>query len=447
MKKIKLLLPLWLVLLYFGSIVFMLQNRQENNSAYQQMVDRARAYAENDIIVDAMASYEEALEIQPNIDLAVEAGRVYLENEAYQDAGSWYRERIHDVYPDQLETYDFGIRLYLAQENYRQAFSLYDEYQERKLFSEHIEELMAPVLYTFDLSGEFEECRPFGNLSGIAPVCYQGCWGYIDTTGDRILDYVYASAGIFGDMGAVVDQEGDAYFIDSAGNKRITGKSILEKDPDFGRVEEFLGIESGMLWAYNGTIWNCYNAETYAKLFGGYKEVTNFTNGIGAVKDESGKWALLSSDGEQITEFLYDQVLADQKLAVCRTEAVLVKEGKNCLLLNKEGKQVGDQTYEDACAFFDGTYAAVKIGGEWRFIDGTGEEQELGSYEQAQSFSGGLAAVCRDGKWGYIDQQGELVIDYQFSETGPFSSSGIAFVKPEGETHWKLLTLYKDNHE
>lgn len=447
MKKIKRLLPLWLVLLYFGSAAYMFQFRTENNDRYRELVETARSCAKNEVMTDAAEAYEEALAIHPNVELAAEAGEVFLANEAYPEAKKWYRNELYANYPDEELTYDYGIRMYLAQEHYRDAFSVYDECRSRELGTEKIEELMRPVLYSFDLSGRYDEVRPFGNLSGIAAVRYGDYWGYIDDEGGRVLDYTYLSAGMFSDLAAVVDQNGKAYFTDRGGNKKITDKSILEQDPEIGQVQQFLGIEGGVLWAWNGQAWSCYDAETLKRLFGGYSAVTNIANGIGAVRNEASKWAVIAADGTALTDFIYDDVRTDEKQVFCRTGIVFVKEGENWCLLNQEGKPVGDQVYEDACAFYDTTCAAVKRGGEWVYIDAEGQEQELGSYEAARSFSNGLAAVRSGGKWGYIDQEGRLVIDCQFDEAGPFAASGVAFVKPEGESCWKLLSLYKDHHE
>lgn len=447
MKKIKLLLPLWLILLYFGSIIFMIQDRQENIASYQKLVNEARNYVKNDVIVDAVDSYEAAMDISPSIDLAIEVGDLYLKQESYQEAQGWYTENLYGKYPDQPETYEYGIRMYLAQNNYCDAFIAYDEYKGRRLYSDEVEAMMEPIWYTFDLSGQYDECRPFGNISKIAAVRSGNYWGYVDTSGERVLDYIYVSAGTFGDLGAVTDQNGNAYFTDSSGNKKITDKSILEKDPDFGKVEAFKGIESGMLWAFNGNYWNCYDAQTYEKLFGGYTDVTNIVNSIGGVKDESGKWALIGADGKLLTDFQYDDILTDQKDVPCRTSAVIVKQGDTYVLVDTDGKQIGKAEYEDACAFFDDTYAAVKTGGKWLFVDDKGNVQDLGTYDQAESFSNGLAAVCLNGKWGYIDLNGNLVIDCQFIEAGPFCASGTAFVKPEEKEYWQILSLYKNNHE
>lgn len=446
MKKIKMLLPLWLILLFGGSAAYMFRTRIENSDVYNQMVEKARAYAKAGIVVDAVDYYEEALGINPNVDVCVEAGEVYLEHEEYYNAKKWYKSELHTNYPDEIKTYDFGIRMYLAQENYRGAFEIYDEYQDRGLSSDSVEALIKEILYTYDLSGQYEDVRPFSNLTGMAAVLHKAHWGYIDQEGSRVLDYIYLSAGVFGDMAAVTDENGQAYFVDSEGNRRITEKSVLEKDPDFGSVTELRGIEDNLFWAYNGEYWNCYSAETCEKQFGGYVNVTQISNGIGAVTMDNEKWALVDATGQELTDYEYDDVLMDEKEIFCRTDAVLVKKDGKCILLDKSGRQIGKNAYEEACAFYDNTLAAVRKEDKWIFVNEQGEETVLGDYEDARSFSGGLAAVKMDGKWGYIDMDGGLVIDCQFEEAGPFSPFGTAFVKPEGEK-WHLLSLYEQNHD
>lgn len=447
MNKIKLLLPLWLVLLFFGSAAFMIKTRADKNAEYQYYVDTARSYARQEVLADAMDNYRAAFAVRPAIELYIEAGNVYMEYGKYQEAQEWYVNELHQVHPDQVETYEFGMKAYLASDNCRMAFQIYEECLDRELNSETIQELIAPIEYSFDLAGTYEDVYPFGNLSQIAAVKNQDKWGYINVGRNQVLNNVYQSAGIFGDLAAVVDENGEAYFLDQSGNKKITEKSILEKDPEFGQVKQFLGIESGLLWAYNGEIWNCYDAQTFDKICGGYTEATNIVNGIGAVKNKESKWALISSGGEEITDFLYDEVLSDQKAVVCRTDVVIVREGKDYFLVNAKGEKINDVVYEAACAFYDNTLAAVKRNGKWLFIDGTGTEQELGEYERARSFSNGMAAVRKDGKWGYIDREGTLVIDFQFAKAAPFGPSGVAFVIPEEAESWSLLSLYKYNHE
>ena len=446
MKIIKQLLPVWLILLYIGGIAYMINTRKETAGEYQAYVTKARRLVDNDVITDAMMAYESALEDVPNPDLALEAGDVYYEREQYKSAERWYRNVLHASFPDDPRTYEYGIKVSVKRGSYRTAFQIYDEYLNRKLSSAAVEKMMEEVRYTYDLFGKFDDVRPYNNNSGLAAVKINGKWGYIDRSGDRILSYIYRYAGLFADLAAVVDQDGEAYFIDKNGNKKITEKSIREFDPDLGKVEKFIGISSGLIWAFDGEKWYCYDGETCQKKFGDYFGVTRISNGVGAVQNKDGKWALISPAGELLTGYVYDDVVQDQKEVFCRTDSVLVRVGDTYQLINKAGERVTDTDYEKAYAFYDSTFAAVKTDDGWVFIDAAGQIQDLGTYEMAKSFSNGMAAVRKDGKWGYIDSTGTLVLDYQFDNAGQFGPSGIAFVKPEGADYWSLLRLYKDNH-
>ena len=204
-------------------------------------------------------------------------------------------------------------------------------------------------------------------------------------------------------------------------------------------------IESGKILASNGSDWCYFDETSYQKLFGPFSNATKITNGVGAVCDEQGKWALISDNGELLTEYMFDGVIADQKGIVCRTDAVVVEQGGRFYLVDHNGNRIGEEGYSDIRAFNDGTLAAAKKGSKWLFLDDQGIEHQLGDFEEAQSFSNGLAAVKKEGTWGYIDTNGVLVINNQFSEVSPFGPDGVAFVKGTGTT-WNLLRLYRDNH-
>ena len=114
--------------------------------------------------------------------------------------------------------------------------------------------------------------------------------------------------------------------------------------------------------------------------------------------------------------------------------------------INKEGKQIGKNVYEDAKCFLDSTYAAVKINGMWGFVDGQGKIVIEPQYEDAKSFLNGFAAVKKNGLWGYINQDGELVIAPAFEDANSMSEKGRAFVKIVNKDEWKLLSLTQYNH-
>jgi hypothetical protein len=105
------------------------------------------------------------------------------------------------------------------------------------------------------------------------------------------------------------------------------------------------------------------------------------------------------------------------------------KEFPSCKLafINKTGKTLPEQDFEDARSFSEGL-AAVRKNCKWGFIDIRGKLVVPYQFDQAFSFSDGLARVGKHtaGKWsfaswGYIDKSGKLAIPFQFEMADEFS--------------------------
>ncbi|MCD7801608.1 MAG: WG repeat-containing protein [Clostridiales bacterium] len=445
MKSYKTIMPILLVAALVLTAFYSIQTKMDTASAYNQALAQARNYADKGVVSDAVEQYEVALGLNPSFAIQLEEGQVYLDNDDLSSAQKYYTRTLLASYPKEPETYLYGLKVYLAQGNYKAAFGVYDSYLGCGVTLEEVETLISTIQYEYDLKGNFSDVSPYSNVSGTAAVAYNGAWGYVDASGDKAISYSYQKAGVFGTYAAVVDSDGVAYYIDANGNEKINEAFLLEKDPDFGQLVDLQSIQSDLILAYNGEVWNYYNANTYEKVMGGYADAYPVTNGVGAVADESGKWALITADGTQITDYLYDEVVADEKGLVCRTDAVIVKLDGAYILVDHEGNQIGSGSYESACGFNDSTYAAVEKNGQWLFVDPAGNEVNLGEYDGARSFSNGLAAVEQDGLWGYIDTEGNLVIPCAYEDAGPFHSTGVAFVKTSADT-WRLLMLYAYNH-
>ena len=443
-KKYQVIMPVALPLLLVLSVIMMLQNRVEQNQIYQGYLQKARQSAQNGVYTDAASAYEAAMAMHPTIETELELGQMYADIGDYDSVEDVYDELV-ESYPKDVRTYEFGIQTQMAQENIRGAYQVADACEERGLTNETIQSQMQGVRYAFDLAGDFQEVRSFNTQSGLAAVQEGENWGYIDSNGSRAVNYLYKQAGTFTGVGPVVDSDGEAYYIDQNGDKKITASFFLEKDPEFGKIEAF-GVQSGgLVPAYNGNVWNYYDARTYEKRFGGYKEATAFSNGVAAVSEDGESWALISSEGTPITEFVYQQFLTNDQGAICSGGALLAqKDGRYCLL-DTSGNSITDTVYEDARGFNANEPAAVKKEGRWIFLDSAGTETDLGDFEDLKSFSAGVAAAKQNGKWGYINTSGEWLIEPQFADAGPFCGKGSAFVKvPDG--NWQLLLLTRFHH-
>lgn len=439
-------MPVVLPLALAGSFLFLVKSRMETRAEYNGYMKAAAEYAQNGVLTDAVANYQAAIRISPTPEGYLAVGQLYLDNQQYREAEKWYTNELLELYPDDARSYEFGLRTALAQEDPAQAFTVYEAYQDRGLQSDAVEEQIKTVWYSFDLQGDYEDVGAFSLSNNLAAVQERGNWGYIGTDGSRVVSNIYASAGMFGDIAPVVDQNGEAYYIDAAGNKKLTASYFLSQDPDFGQITRFEVIQSGLVLAYNGDTWNYYDAETHQKRFGGYKDATLITNGTGAVSQDGRSWALISQDGTELTGYDFQEVLTDEKGVPCRTAAVIVRQDGQYRLVNKDnGQPIGDGVYEDACAFNENSLAAVKKNGRWIFVSENGAETDLGDLEEAKSFSAGVAAAKKGGKWGYINQSGEWIIEPQFYDAKAFTSAGVAFVKAK-EDKWQLLELYRFQH-
>lgn len=445
MKKYQIIMPIALPLALIASFFYMIQGRTEINKEYQSYILAAQEYTRNDVPTDAIAAYQAALKINPTLEVYLAIGEIYLEQEEYRLAEKWYEKQLVSNYPNDSATYEFGIQVQLARGNVREAYQIYDAYKKRGLQSDVIEQQIQQMWYAFELIGDFEEVSGFSDLAEVAAVQESGRWGYVNTTGSRVLYNIYEKAGNFGDLAPVIDQEGTAYYIDIQGNKKLTVSYFLEKDPDFGQITQFADIQSNMILAYNGQVWNYYDATTYEKKFGDYQDATVITNGVGAVSNGS-YWALISADGQELTPFEYHQVVLDIKGVLCRGNAVIAEKDGKFWLLDRNGQLISQTGYDDARAFNDNSWAAVKKEERWIFVNEFGEEMDIGDFEDAKSFSSGVAAVKQNNRWGYVNESGVWIIEPQFYDAEAFFSSGVAFVKSKENT-WQLLSLYRFHHE
>ena len=232
-----------------------------------------------------------------------------------------------------------------------------------------------------------------------------------------------------------MDKNGDAYFIDKTGEKV---KATNEKYKKFGI------LINGIMLAQNENGKYSYLDEDFKVLFGDYDNATAINGDIGAVKSGS-KWTIINKKGEKIGSAEYDDVIIDEKNIACRNERLFVKKDSGYIMIDTSGKQIGSDIYEDARLFSDDTYAAVKQGGKWSYVDKEGKKHSDKTYNAARSYMNGMAAVMIDGKWGFVDSNEDIKIEPTYYGAKDFNEKGSCFVKVGDK--WQLLKLYRLNRE
>lgn len=433
MKNYKFLVPVALIAVYLCSVYMKYDTNLQRQTKYEENVNAARESRELGVWVDAEKYYTEALNYGESAKLRLELATLYVDfglSGKAVEAG----EEISAKYPKEIGVYEFLTDVYIRYGDYAECFRLYDKAKKLGLTSDKLEEGINAIRYTYYDMGQYDDVGIYsGNYCAVQT---DEKWGYTNLTGKEVIRPGFLYAGPFAsNVAPVVDAEGQAYFIDENGNKKIVVKNV-------DRIEKLGLIENNLFSLYDGEKWGFYNAKG-EMIFGGYEEASSIGNGVAAVKTED-KWMLTDSRGTELSPDRYNSVLQDEKGIVCRNDRVFVEKLGYYYLIDSKGNLITDQKFQNADVFNSSGYAAVELDGRWGFIDADGTIRIEPQFEDAKSFSNGLAAVKKGNAWGYIDESGNMVIPALFEGAMDFNSSGAAYVQEYGT--WKLIVLYLYNH-
>ena len=195
-------------------------------------------------------------------------------------------------------------------------------------------------------------------------------YGFVDKTGNLIINAQFERALPFNGDFARIWQKETAGFIDK------TGKITI--NPQFKAVGPF---SEEMAAFYNGKQWGYINAK------GAYIINPQF--------EDAGKF----SDGMAV-----------------------IKQGRSYGYINKEGKLVINPQF-DAASFFSDGLAAVQSGGKFGYISKDGKYVINPQFEYAEGFHNGVALVRSADRWGFINKKGQYIVNPQFTHIKHESSN------------------------
>lgn len=435
MKSYRFLVPIVLVGLFALGVYMVGSGNAKEEAQYRQYLEKARSYASQEIEIYALQNYQDAIAMRPSLELYMEVAEFYRDTMHNRSKAEQWGEMMLEQYPKEPRPYEFLMDLSLQREDLIAFFELYDRLVGRHVVSEAAEAMYRSTKYAFYEQGEYDEMSIFsGNL---APIRKNETWGYCSTKGKKKIGTLYTRVGAFNSgMAPVIDGDGEAYYIDSEGNKVMAVD--VEED-----IQELGNMSSAQIYTvYNGKEWSYYN-QAGERLLGGFSAASTYANGLAAARSQEG-WKIYDTEGNVRPGGPYEDVAMDEKQMAYRNERLFVWVDGGYIMIDKEGGRIGTDTYEDAKIFYENTYAAVKTGGKWGFIDRDGNWFLEPTYEDARSFLNGFAAVQSDGLWGFINMDGELCIPCQFTQVKDFTTKGTVPVRRN--LTWSVLLLYKDNH-
>lgn len=387
-----------------------------------------------EIYVDAITEYEAALQYEPDsVEISMKLANVCL---AGGDSQRFIAicEQTAEANQDETEAMDLLMNYYLENACENKAVKYLDQFVKDYPENQNAKD------WFLKLKGSYTElyCR-YEEMSGIfhqsMVVKKEDAYGMVDATGSEILPVSYKELHPFSEDGFALAVKADGSYV------YIDKEEQIRKAPDKGYQDLGMLSEGCVTASKNGKYgYLDENMEPACEFV--WDDLTGIKNRIGAGK-KGGKWALISKNGKEKTEFLYDDVIMDENGFCSEQKCIFVKENGSYHLVNLKGKAIGEETFEDAKAFYEEGYAAVCKKGKWGFADTKGTLVIDCAYEDAGSFRNGFAAVKKDGLWGYVDTEGNLVIAPTFQEATPVSKDGTVAVKMEapesGEEEWRLI--------
>lgn len=338
---------------------------------------------------------------------------------------------------------------------------------------------------------------------GLAAVCFNGKWGFVDTSGNFIIAPVHLpnrdkncnhlrfSEGLvrFGEsFVGFMDKEGKEVirrkynnasgwdagngfseglsmitegakargnkgFIDKTGKKVVPVKYDYVKDFSEGLAAVAIIGESDNLYGYIDKTGKMVIPQRYFRA-------NSFSEGLAAVAmgKDTKYWGFIDKTGTEVIPCKYERTKHTLEAEFRFSEGLAaVVLNKKFGFIDKQGNEVVPFIYDEAEAFSEGL-ASVKSGGKWGFIDKKGKEVIPPQYEFVRSFSEGLAVVkVREGgiaKYGFIDKSGKMTISPIACDNALSFSNGRALLKgvegffpKSNEDALKLLLAKREGRE
>ena len=141
----------------------------------------------------------------------------------------------------------------------------------------------------------------------------------------------------------------------------------------------------------------------------------------------NGQWGFINNSGEMVISPAFDEAREFSG------GYAAVRRGTTWGYVSQETKDLAISTsFSVAGDFFSDLAPAQLPGGQYGFINTSGDFVIDPRFDFASAFSENLAAVRDDGLWGYVSTDGEVVIDLRFSDARSFSENLAAVETHEG---------------
>ena len=401
---------------------------------YEKHIAAAEKYESKKIYIDAITEYKAAQKIRPEYDIQMKIADLYMKQNDISSYIGACREAVK-IDKSKPEPYLIIADYYIEKTNYTEAYSILKQGKNAIGENGDISERMLFLLSRYNEAAySYDTFLPWHMAeknAGFAKVSVGGLYGLANLENKIAYQCEYEDIGLPMNNVIPVKKDGEYYYIDKQGNRKL-----VTDEP-----AEYLGSFSGKyapakingVYGYIDKKMKEYKFE--------YEYAGCFSNGIAAVK-KNGKWKIINEQFKDVTGYVFDDIKIDDYGFCSENNVFFAQKDGSYALYDTKGKKLSEDL-EDVKIFASEQPAAVKKNGKWGFMSLKGEMVTEPTYDDACSFCVGYAPVKTGGKWGCTDMEGHMVIEAVFDEMQAFSKGGYALAEKDGVKEFVVVKLYE----
>lgn len=419
----------FLVLLVISWIIVL--NAKSEGEKQSELINRANDYISDEIYILAVPLLEEASGYKAARTLEAEETLKAVYKKLISQRG--YRRKYAELLEKQMKAKGASPEIFLEAAGFYLAESKLGEALDvlkdgiQKTGNQNLIVLYENNRYKYSMGyNTYEDLTEiFEKTIGVKN---NGLWGLADFDGTLRIPCEYEKISTYSSGRLIAAKNGEIFAVDVDNNRLAL---LKEKVGDFGNYADGrIGLLTEEGWRRASGDFEMGSAV--------FEQIGTYSGGYAAAKQE-GKWGVVDIASEWLILAQYDGIIMDGLGRCCLQGAVFVKKNGSVYLF-ADGKQVGEDFFEDALPFGDEGYAAVKKNGLWGFIDNSGCLKIGYKFEEALSFGQHLAAVKQGGLWGYINLYGDIVIEPLFLKAKNFSEGSAPVLTERG---WRFISLFE----
>ena len=239
---------------------------------------------------------------------------------------------------------------------------------------------------------QYEEVQNF--TSQYTWVKRAGVYGLIDLQGFEVIIPYYDNIIEFDDSGLARVGKDEKYgFVDNTGNVVVDNKY----DYAFSFEEDLAVVRVNKKYGFIDTKGN----EVIPIIYDG---ATSMSEGLAAVK-QGNTYGYIDKEGNTVISFSFKKASPFHG-----GRAFVSRDGVKYAVIDKTGRLVTDYLYDDFLGYSDGL-ARVKQADRIGYIDINGRAITALEYTRGGAFNNGVAVVEKNGKCGVLSRYGKLIVD------------------------------------